>query len=110
MVGQKGEPEFKKVFQEFVNNKKKLSKKVEEIKNKYELKFSQSGLVNVREYEDQDPNQKRSLPGEGIDEEDLRNKQEKANSIHIKTLNILANYLRLLGLSPLEDPQTFDLS
>ena len=105
----KGEPEFTKVFQEFVNNKKKLSKKVGEIKNKYELKFSQSGLVNVREYEDQDPNQKRSLPGEGIDEEDLRNKQEKANSIHIKTLNILANYLRLLGLSPLEDPQTFDL-
>ena len=33
----------------------------------------------------------------------------KSNSIHIKTLNILANYLRLLGLSPLEDPQTFDL-
>ena len=105
----KGEPEFKKVFEEFESNKKVLSKKVEDIKNKYEIKFSQSGLVNVREYEDQDPNQERSLPVKGIDEEDIRNKQEKANSIHIKTLNILANYLRLLGLSPLEDPQTFDL-
>ena len=68
-----------------------------------------SNLINVRDFEDQDPNKKIKLNLNGLDDEEIRHKQEKANSSHIDTLNILANYLRNLGFRPLEDLQTFDL-
>lgn len=100
---------FKIIFQEFVDNQSALRKEVIKIRDKYKDNFEPSNRIDVKEYEDKDPNIKLSSPINGVDEEDIKNKQERAAKKHIETLNILANYLRNLGLSPLEDPQTFDM-
>ena len=86
-----------------------LKKEVIKIRNKYENNFETPAIINVKDYEDKDPNISLSTPINGVDEEDIKNKQERAAKKHIQTLNILANYLRNLGLNPLEEPQTFDM-
>lgn len=100
---------FKIIFQEFVDNQTDLKKEVMKIRNKYENNFEIPNSIDVRDYEDKDPNISLSSTINGVDEEDIKNKQERATKKHIQTLNVLANYLRNLGLNPLEDPQTFDM-
>ena len=109
LTGAGKKSQFKEFFDLYVNKQSLLKNEVKKIRRKYTAYFSQEDLINIREYKDQDPNLKRSISTIGLDEEDINNKQEKANRLHIETLNILANYIRKLGLSPFEDPQTFDL-
>lgn len=104
-----GGSKVKEFFQEFVNNQAALTEEIKKINDKY--KSTNVGQIGfeINDYEEKDPNLKISLPIKGFDEEDIRNKQERATGKHIYTLNILANYLRNLGLNPLEDSQTFDM-
>jgi len=102
-----------KIFKEFLNNPQKLEIEFIKIKKKYDFEFNSEfdewQRLEMRDYQDQDPEVKIKISTKGLDEEEIKNRQERASRLHIETLNILADYVRMLGFSPKDNNRTFDL-